>query len=318
MSEREHDFNSDDDHKSPERLEHEADEARARLGRTVDALSNRLSPGELLDEGLQMVREHGGEFGRNLGEQVKQNPVPLLFTAIGISWLIMSNKRSNDADYDDEIGYRSRDRYDSDYDYAGSRFRTGDYRETDRSDSEHGGESTRERIGESVGNAIDSAKGAAKGALDTAKDKLKDTAARVSNMTSSMKDEVGSAPDRVRRGAQDTTRNVGNLFHDQPLIAGSLGIAIGAALGAMLPRTRMENDLLGNASEQAMQRAKTMASEGYERVKDKATQVAQSVTDTAENAASGNDTSTTRPPGTEQQPSYPRPDSPESRTDRPH
>jgi hypothetical protein len=80
-----------DDRKSPERLEQEADQARARLERTVGALSDRLSPGELLDQGMRMLRDNSGEFGRNLATQVKQNPMPLVLTAIGLSWLMFGS-----------------------------------------------------------------------------------------------------------------------------------------------------------------------------------------------------------------------------------
>ncbi|NYS62225.1 DUF3618 domain-containing protein [Vreelandella salicampi] len=77
------DTRSDDDQndetKSPEQLEREVDQARARLGESASELSDRFSPGELIDQALGMAREHGGEFGRNLGAQVKNNPMPMTY-----------------------------------------------------------------------------------------------------------------------------------------------------------------------------------------------------------------------------------------------
>lgn len=87
--------NNDNQHdgtKNPEQLEREVDQARERLGSTANELSGRLSPGELIDQALGMAREHGGEFGRNLGSQMKNNPMPLILTSVGISWMMMADK----------------------------------------------------------------------------------------------------------------------------------------------------------------------------------------------------------------------------------
>lgn len=80
-----------DARKSPEELELEIDAARAELEVTLQALEHRLSPNELLNEALNQARRHGGEFAHNLGDSIKQNPVPTLLTSIGIAWLMALN-----------------------------------------------------------------------------------------------------------------------------------------------------------------------------------------------------------------------------------
>lgn len=77
--------------RDPAELEREIDRTRMSLGRTVDALENRLSPGQLLDQALGMARQHGGEFAGNLGRSVENNPVPMLLTAAGMAWMMMSS-----------------------------------------------------------------------------------------------------------------------------------------------------------------------------------------------------------------------------------
>ncbi len=261
-----------DDQKSPERLEREADQVRERLGRTVDALSNRLSPGELLDQGLHMVREHGGEFGRNLGEQAKQNPVPLLLTALGLSWMMLSDRR------------------------AGTDYSTRSERWDRDADLEHGEANVREKVGgavRKVSDTVGKVTDTVSGAIDSAKDAVHRTADRAHDITSSVKDEAGAASSSLRRRTQRTRDNVTTLFHDQPLIAGAFGIAIGAALGAMLPSTETEDRLLGEASDEATAQARTMASEQYERVKDAAKDVAGDMG--AERFAAGADTEGDQP-----------------------
>ena len=60
----------------------------------------------------------------------------------------------------------------------------------------------------------------------------------------------------------------GNLFDDQPLVVGGLALAIGAAIGGALPRTRIEDDQMGASRDQLFadaqavfrdERAKAMA-----------------------------------------------------------
>lgn len=80
-----------DSNRDPAELERDIDRTRANLGRTVDELEHRLSPGELVDQALGMAREHGGEFATNLGRSVKNNPVPMLLTGVGLAWMMASS-----------------------------------------------------------------------------------------------------------------------------------------------------------------------------------------------------------------------------------
>jgi hypothetical protein len=269
-----------DDQKSPERLEQEANQARARLERTVDELSNRLSPGELLDQGLHMVREHGGEFGRTLGNQVKQNPLPLIVTAIGLSWLMFGTRTRGEGyvePYRDPVRYNAR---------------TGDLRFSDAS----GVVPTRARVDDEPG-VVDRVKGAASeakdraagavedakhgigDAVDSAKSAVKGAAARIGAMTGTARQTTHDMRDRIEETATSTRDTLVHLLDEQPLVVGGLGIALGAALGAMLPSTESEDRLFGGASSRMTSKAKRVAAEQYERVKDTVKDVADEVTE---------------------------------------
>lgn len=210
---------SDGDHdgtKSPQRLEREVDQARARLGRTVSELSDRLSPGELIDQALGMAREHGGDFGRNLGAQVKHNPMPMILTSIGISWLMMSSGKNGAA--------HSYDIRDASTDSDGRSF----------------------------------------------KDAIGDTAATSRDKAAAAGDRIHDATANVKESAQNARESLVQFYRDQPLIAGSLGIAIGAALGALVPPTEMEDDMFGEASDRSIDAAKSEAAKKYDEVRESA------------------------------------------------
>lgn len=65
------------------------------------------------------------------------------------------------------------------------------------------------------------------------------------------------------------------LVDEQPLVVGALGIALGAALGAVIPTTRRENELLGPTRDELMLRARETTREHAETVKQSAQRIAE-------------------------------------------
>ncbi|MEZ5786023.1 MAG: DUF3618 domain-containing protein [Xanthobacteraceae bacterium] len=70
-------------------LQRQAENDRTRIAETLDALRSRMAPGQIVDEAIDYARNHGGaEFVRNLGGQVKANPLPVALIATAIGWLM--------------------------------------------------------------------------------------------------------------------------------------------------------------------------------------------------------------------------------------
>lgn len=216
------DTHKDDADKSPEQLEREVDQARSRLGRTASELSDRLSPGEIMDQALGMAREHGGEFGRNLGAQVKNNPMPMILTSVGLTWMMMASGKNGAA-----------------HPYVKHDMSTG-----------------------KDGNGAGTASGL--------EDKAGAMGDRMHDAADNMKESMQGATEHAMESAQNVRDSLAHFYRDQPLIAGSLGIAIGAALGALVPPTEMEDDMFGDASDRSVDAAKSTASKKYDEVRESA------------------------------------------------
>src|SRR6187399_2328653 len=78
-----------------ERLDREADQARAQLAGTLDELRARITPGVVVDQVLDYAREGpAADFFRNLGREARDNPLPLVLIGIGIAWLMVASSRS--------------------------------------------------------------------------------------------------------------------------------------------------------------------------------------------------------------------------------
>jgi ElaB/YqjD/DUF883 family membrane-anchored ribosome-binding protein len=283
-------IDNQDAYKSPEKLEQEVNQTRARIGERLETLSHRLSPGELLDQVLGMAREHGGEFSRNLGSQVKNNPVPLLITGIGMSWLMMA---SNNRNYD---GRGQRRTYAPGYTdgYSTYPYTEGVYERSNNSDYESsmsnssGYESSMNNS--DYENSMSNDEGGPN-VMDKAKEKIERVGDKVEHLKSSAREKMSRASETVhenvgsmRQNARHVQQNmrstqecVTDFLREQPVLAASLGVALGAAIGALLPATEVEDRILGTASEETISKAQTVASNQYEKVRETAKEVADDV-----------------------------------------
>ena len=81
---------------SSAQLEHEAEQTRAELARTLDELRERMTPGQLVDQAVDYAKDTtGGEFFRNMRRQMAANPLPVVLIGAGISWLALAKGGSD-------------------------------------------------------------------------------------------------------------------------------------------------------------------------------------------------------------------------------
>ncbi len=76
-----------------DQIETDARQHRQALREDLDAIFDRLSPGQIMDEALD---QFGGarSLTQNLAAQVRDNPMPVLVTAAGLAWLVSSSRGS--------------------------------------------------------------------------------------------------------------------------------------------------------------------------------------------------------------------------------
>jgi Protein of unknown function (DUF3618) len=79
-----------------EQLEREARRSREKLAVTLEQLRKRLTPGQVLDQTIDYMRDGpAAEFLRNLGRDVRENPMPLVLIGIGVAWLMAASNRTS-------------------------------------------------------------------------------------------------------------------------------------------------------------------------------------------------------------------------------
>ncbi|MEJ0067994.1 MAG: DUF3618 domain-containing protein [Pseudomonadota bacterium] len=80
-------------------------------------------------------------------------------------------------------------------------------------------------------------------------------------------DTVARYGAQARALAGTAQQRAGALAHDNPVIIGALGLAVGAVLGTMLPMTRRESALLGDIQAQVVSQAEALGREALERAR---------------------------------------------------
>jgi hypothetical protein len=91
--------------KSADEVEREVQQSRTEVEEALEAIQERLSPGQLFDQAVGYMRGSGGnEFLRNLGATVRGNPVPIVLMGTGLAWLMLAGPRAGTRyDEDDDL-----------------------------------------------------------------------------------------------------------------------------------------------------------------------------------------------------------------------
>ena len=115
----------------------------------------------------------------------------------------------------------------------------------------------------------------ASGAMQSASDSLASAKDRVSGSMYSMRDRAGQVTESAKHQWDRARGGVDYLVREQPLALGAIGLAVGAILAAMAPRTQKEEELMGEASRNLMEKAKETGSQQLEKAQDAVKQVAE-------------------------------------------
>jgi hypothetical protein len=303
--------------KSAAQLEREINDDRSRIEKKLNAIQERLTPGQMIDEALGYMKSRGAtEYFANLGNAAKANPMPLALMGIGMAWLMASptQQHARDLAYDrsDDFedyplatvtgsvrrtrpAYLENGRSYSDFvDDSGKQFkaltdetgrRAGYFADEAgryfRGFADSTGQTIHD-IRDETGAMFDQASGWASDTWRAAKDSLRGMTDSLSGAADSVRQGSSSAMDGLRHQSGHLNDLITRQFRDQPLVGGALAFAIGAAIGAALPHTRQEDEMLGETADEMRRKAADQASDMI----DKGAEVAKDVYDKAAAVAS--------------------------------
>lgn len=339
-----------EDSKSSAQLQREVEEQREQLENRIDSISEKLSPGQLVDELLAYAKGGGGEYVSSLKRNITANPLPVALLGVSLAWLMAKPAPSADASdrqWDDSInvrrGYGDHDDYDTDYpvaiisgsslrrvsrgsddkganlshfvDDAGKKYRAATDAAGRRAGhfvdetgarfkgfSDAGGKQI-EHFRDEAGNMLDDVSNWASHTWQKAREKMHDARDSVGHGAHGAQARMGQAGQALGGQMGSLNQTIMTQFRDQPLVAGALAFAAGAAFGSALPHTEQEDAVLGEAADAVKAEAAHQAEDLYEQGREKATElyeqaaerVSEAYQGTREEIASAVDTSTPKP-----------------------
>ena len=260
--------------KETARLEHEAEETRARLEQTLGELRARMSPGQLMDQATDYFRHNSGRaFVSNLRDEVVHNPVPVALIGAGIAWLALSGtmgRRRNggrmhmERDWGDTAATAQDLAHDGGGMSAAERARrTAEGWVDDARDAVSDmGDRASTAYDETIGRARETAADWSEGASATADD-VRERAADMYDETKGGVRRMARKAAGYGRAARDAVQPDGSLVNfcrEQPMLVAGLGLAVGAALAAMIPSSRAERQVMGETSREVQDRVREAAS----------------------------------------------------------
>ena len=267
-------------------LRHEIDETRANMGETIDAIQERLRPGNVAARAAENVRDatvgrvkefagsitgrrdwqgdrdddwryrSSGWDGTSNGvlDRIRENPFAAAMAAGSIAWLLFGSRRSRGYQY--SSADRERAMYGSTR--GGQAFVREARFDFDESPSRYGAE--RRDWGPTASED-------------------RDWGEATGRMTDRAREVAADTGQRMRHAASDVRRRTRSVTSDSPLATGAIAAAIGLAIGLAIPETERENEILGEARDSMIDRGKDAVRTAAERVQTAAGEVQRVATD---------------------------------------
>jgi ElaB/YqjD/DUF883 family membrane-anchored ribosome-binding protein len=300
-----------------EKLRTDIVETRSQMSETIDAIQEKLSFSNISEQVKDGVSEHISSalqtakdsiYGATLGKvgnlmnyvnkgmnevadtdmmkTARQNPLALSLVGLGIGMLLMNsyskkqvsyryNRNDEDYDYDRETGYNRREMYSSQG--GKSTFASAQRKVSGAAGQAYEGVSNvagqaYEGVSNVAGQAYDGVSDVAGKVSDTVGDVANQAYKQVGNLGSKAKDVAGSAQDQYEY-----------YMEENPFAVGAVALALGAAVGLAIPSTRVENQWMGEARENLMEKAEQTARDAIGKVEQVAGEVKKTVQEEVKN-----------------------------------
>ncbi|HZW14148.1 MAG TPA: DUF3618 domain-containing protein [Noviherbaspirillum sp.] len=247
-----------DDNRRPEEIESDIERTRAEVSSTIDAIQSKLTPGQMMDQAVAYARTSlPADFGTNLGNAVRDNPLPVALIGVGLAWLMASGRNA-----DGQARLRREASHYDDYAETGAGVDQGQQGTMQRAAGKlsETGRGLKDKTSE-LGHQISDRTSAVTG-------RAREMTGRAREMGHGARERLGAIGERSQQGYYRTRDSLSHMVEEQPLVLGALGLAVGTLLGAMLPGTRREDEMMGEKRDQLVGRAKDTLREQAASAKD--------------------------------------------------
>ena len=269
-------------------IKREIEQTRIEMSETIGEIQERLRPEHLLQQAKDGVREaatgkvknimnsasetaydaaqRARGYGNQLAWYAREHPIRMAVTAGVIAWWIMRGRGRSSS----EQWYGASDTSWDHDEYAPM--------EPSLRDRVSGAASNaKQAVGEYASTARQAVGEYASSARETAGEYASSARDTVNEYAQSAASSARAASIRARSAASRATTTVDDFVHENPLAAGAIAVAIGAAIGLAVRSTAYEDRTMGATRDQALAKAKNVANNVKQNVGDKVAAYAENV-----------------------------------------
>lgn len=252
------------DDATSEQIKAEIDQTRVRMDHALNEIGERLNPRHLFDEIFEYFRSDGKnvqklksaacQAGRSVVEQVQQHPLPCLLIGGGIAWWAIDQRRRSHQDFS---SYAESDYlHDLDDDYSPVYTETGIAIETEFGDEDSASAKSglKERMIEKGQRLKERITSGAKTAQAKAAHMAENVGQSTRQVRSQLRNKASNAYESIERGFTGASESY-------PLAVGLGFMTVGLLAGLLAPRTRAEDEMMGETAQQMRRTAKARGKE---------------------------------------------------------
>jgi len=336
---------SDDTDRRTREIRQEIAQTREEMSETIEAIQDRLSPGNIVSHASETVRDAASRkvhqmtnTAGNAAERVmdtsfiqtvRSNPIPAAMIGIGTAWLLMKGRSDSDRYRYSSESYRSY--RGNDWRNPGGRYGTGDYSGSYGAVGTAGSEATGSGSAgygtTGYGAAGSTGYGTTGSTGYGATGETGEYSGSGSGEYATGSGSTGYGGTEYRAGGYEGREQYGSgygltgsrgfgrsgssnwsngraqatldrIVRDNPLALGAAAVLVGAAIGMSVPSTEYENQFMGEARDNVVDRAREMASDAANKVTETASQV-KDVASKAANAVSSDTSGSSRASGSD-------------------
>lgn len=261
-----------------DRIEQDINRSRSALNDTIERLGVKLSPGQIVDEVLGVAQGQFGQFTTNIGKQVRDNPMPLLLIAAGVGLYAMKQNTSHDARPKiEEDDWRAEHHFRKIEQIRSNAARTADETDEAYESRLHDEHAKALDIRQMAGEASDAFQARVRRTIEGIEQRASWVREAVSggfakaghfmhDQTQHMGEMAGDAKHRIGDMAGKAKHSAVDMYDQNPLAAGAIGVAIGALLGSLAPLSPLERNKLQGVADEAMKAGASLAERGADAV----------------------------------------------------
>jgi hypothetical protein len=261
-----------------DKIEQDINRSRTALNDTIERLGGKLSPGQIVDEVLGVAQGQFGKFTANVGKTVRDNPLPLLLIGAGVGMYLMNqNKHHDTRPKIDEDDWRAEHHYRQIEHIRANSPKTAD--ETDdawnkRLHEEHARHlNLKQMAGETydafqarVTRTVEGLGRRATWVRDSVAGGLSSAGHFMHDQYQHMGQMAGDAKHKISDFAGNAKHQTIDMYEQNPLAAGAIGVAIGALIGSLTPLSSLERDKLQGVADEALKAGADLAERGAAKV----------------------------------------------------